>query len=261
MSELEQIMGMANDEKERMKTGQMGLFGGGKPAQGSSERYSFNPQPEWNSRDKLEKEKEVIGFYLSEHPLDEYKPVIEALAVDTYKDLLTKVNDKTYTAEPVVVTCGLLQSNKVITTRKGDRMSFAQFEDLSGSSEVVIFPRVFAKSEPLLTQYNEFIIVGSLDIASSQQCKVKANALLPLQHLLNDGIEHAVFELKDSVDEAHLTQIKDALKPGKTPLSLQFAENKKNLLLTAKDRYALSADLLKTLREWGVTVRLHIRGE
>lgn len=259
MSELEKIMNLASDEKERAKTGQMGLFGGGPNKK--QEKYVYTPQPEWATRDKLEKEKEVIGFYLSDHPLGSYKDIIGAIKLDTYKDLLTKVTDKKYSAEPLVVTCGLLQSSKTITTRKGDKMAFAQFEDLSGSSEVILFPRVFAKVEPLLSQFSEFIVVGALDIANTQQCKIKANTLLPLEHILHEGINHATLNLPAAFGDDKLSKLKETLKAGKISYSLGFDENNKQILLTPKDKCAIDDTLLKTLRDWGIRVSLDVRAD
>ena len=124
---------------------------------------------------------------------------------------------------------------------------------------MVIFPRTFSKVESMLSQYNEFIIIGTVDISSSQQCKIKADTLLPLQHILTEGIEHVTIELDDGADNSRIDSIKEHLKPGKVQLSLQFAENKKNVLLTPKERYALDTKLLKTLHNLGMTVRLQVK--
>ena len=201
----------------------------------------------------------MIGFYLSEHPLDQYKPILHALSLSTYKDLLTHVHEKTYTAEPLVITCGLIQSNKVITTRKGDRMSFAQVEDLSGASEVVIFPRTFSKIEPLLNHYNEFLIIGNVDISSTQQCKIKAQALLPLQTLLAEGVTRLTLHCPNTLNDSDINAIKNILQPGKVMLSFAFSENKKNVLLTAKDRYALDTHALTKFASLQMKASLEIK--
>jgi len=259
--ELETIIGQATDEKERTKTGQISLFSALSTATTPSQKYAFSPLTEWSNRDKLEKEKEVIGFYLSGHPLGNFQLLLDALQPSHNKELHTSVVEKKYTAEPIVVTCGLLQTSKVITTKNGDKMAFAQMEDLSGPCEVVIFPRVYAKINSLLGQFNEFIIVGALDIASQQQCKVKANALIPLETALDNGIAHAVFTLRIPLSATIAAELKEKCTPGATTYSLQWEENGKTVRLTPRESIRLTYELLRYVRSIGIQVRLQVRIE
>ncbi len=259
--ELETIIGQAADEKERSKTGQISLFTALAPAQAAAQKYAFTPLPEWSSRDKLEKEKEVIGFYLSGHPLGSFQFILDAIKPDLYKNLHSSVVEKKYTAEPLVVTCGLLQTSKVITTKAGDKMAFAQMEDLSGPCEVIIFPRVYAKVSALLSQFNEFIVVGALDIAAQQQCKIKANALIPLETALDSGIAQALFIFKTPASRDVLSVFKEKCGPGSTAYGLQWEENGKTVQLTARENIRLTNELLSYVRSIGVQVRLQVRVE
>ncbi|MDQ5891078.1 MAG: polymerase subunit alpha [Candidatus Dependentiae bacterium] len=259
--ELETIIGLAIDEKERSKTGQISLFSALPTAGSQSQKYAFAPLPEWTPRDKLEKEKEVIGFYLSGHPLTNFQLVLDALQPSHHKDLHTNVVEKKYTAEPIVITCGLLQTSKTITTKNGDKMAFAQVEDLSGPCEVIIFPRVYAKISAVLGQFSEFIIIGALDVAAQQQCKIKANAVIPLETVLDNGIAHAILKLKAPLTEATLTTLKEKLSPGSTPYSLQWEENGKSVQLTPRENIRLTNELLSYVRSIGIEVRLQVRIE
>jgi len=261
ITELEAIIGQATDEKERSKTGQISLFTTLTGTQTTAQKYAFAPLPEWTTRDKLEKEKEVIGFYLSGHPLGSFQPLLDALKPSQHKDLHSTVVEKKYTAEPLVVTCGLLQSNKIITTKAGDKMAFAQMEDLSGPCEVVIFPRVYAKISGLFGQFNEFIVVGSLDIAAQQQCKIKANALIPLETALESGIAQAVFALKAPLTKDSLEALKAKCAPGNTAYGLTWEENGKVVQLLPRENIRLTNELLSYVRSIGIQVRLQVRVE
>ncbi|MGD1997499.1 MAG: DNA polymerase III subunit alpha, partial [Candidatus Dependentiae bacterium] len=260
MDELEKVMAQAHDEKERSKTGQMDLFGGGAPEQ-KQKVYAFSPQSEWSSQEKLSKEKEMVGFYLSDHPLHTYRHLIEPLKPSLFKDLLADAQDKKFTAEPVVTVCGLLQSKKVIMTKKGDKMAFAQFEDLSGTAEVVIFPRTFKQAEMLLEGFNEFVVTGSLDIANTQSCKIKANEIIPLEQLCDrDMITHAILTLPPTVSAERIEELKELIPAGKISFQLQFKENDQTLVLTPRSKASVSAELLKKLRSWDIGVQLELKG-
>ncbi len=260
--ELEKIIGLAIDEKERTKTGQISLFGSfNTAATDTIQKYAFTPLPEWSTREKLEKEKEVIGFYLSGHPLANFQLIIDAIQPSHHKDLHAEVVNKRYTAEPTVITCGLLQTSKTITTKSGDKMAFAQFEDLSGPCEVILFPRTYTKISTLLSQFSEFVIVGALDIAGQQQCKIKAHTLLPLETLLQQHITSVVFILppKMTADEAQL--FKKACTPGSIPYMVHWEENKKIVQSSGQERIGLSNEFLSYCRSIRVQVRLHLRIE
>jgi len=258
MAELETIIGLATEEKERSKTGQISLFSVAAATAENSTRYAFTPLPDWSSREKLEKEKEVVGFYLSGHPLAHFQHLLDALQPSSIKDAHADVVNKKYTTEPIITFCGLLQTSKTITTKSGDKMAFAQFEDLSAPCEVVMFPRLYAKAGHLLAQHSEFVIVGSLDITAKQQCKIKANALLPLQSLLETGITHALFVLPKHLNESSLSELKKVCESGKVACSFQWQENEKVVQLTTREPIRLTNALLSYVRSIGVQVRLQV---
>ena len=260
--ELETIIGLALAEKERSKTGQISLFGGLHNGSGGQiQKYAFAPLSEWTAREKLEKEKEVIGFYLSGHPLANFQLIIDALNINHHKHLHAQVLDKKFTAEPTVVTCGLLQQNKIITTKAGDKMSFAQVEDLSGPCEVVIFPRTYTKISGIMSQFSEFIIVGALDIAAQQQCKIKAHTLIPLETALQNNISSAVFILPIKLSKEVIAEFKNNLSNGSVSCFLQWEENNKIVQLSRSERISISNELLSYCRTIGIQVRLHLRIE
>jgi len=260
MEELEKIMQLAHDEKEREKTGQMDLFGI-KRMNSETRAYTFSPQPEWSDREKLAKEKEMIGFYLSAHPLTAYKPLLDALPATSYKTLLDTLTNTSLKQEPIVTTIGLLQDYKTIITKRGDKMAFAHFEDLSGSCEVILFPRVFKQTELLLHSFTEFIIIGNLDIGHTQQCKIKANNIIPLEQIFEHKlIEFAELTLPYSINNnEHIEALRPILTGGTLGYSLKFSENNKTVLLKPKTKALLSLKTIQQLHSWGIRVQLRLR--
>lgn len=254
MHDLENIIAVAQSAKEAAKTGQMGLFEIVKPAGSTAdEAYAFQPLAEWSTKEKLERERAVAGFYLSAHPLDSYASVATWLGCASFTDLLARIATIQGTQEPTVIGFGLMQSHKVITTKKGDRMAFAEFEDFSGPCETVLFPKTFAKVEKWLGSYNIFIIKGILDVTSSQKCKIKANEIVPIDLLWDEWkqFEHLTIQLPPHVDQAFCQKIKSSLPSGPTPLRLMFQENDATLKIATQQRVKISFSHLQELESLG----------
>ena len=94
--------------------------------------------PEYGEETRRELEREVLGCYLNQHPLERYRPLWEGLKI-------TEVEALTEEAGPdQVLLCGLVGGFRSHRTRQGQRMLFATLEDLTGQAELVIFPSVLA---------------------------------------------------------------------------------------------------------------------
>ncbi len=257
-TELNKIIDLATEAKKTAATGQLGLFTAFQHRQDPTQQYAFAPLAEWADKERLDKEQEVLGFYLSSHPLDAYAHHVRWLAVPSFTTLLQKVSALTFEQEEIVLACGLLKNIKTIITKKGDRMAFVQLEDKSGHAEVVLFPKVFTHVEQWLNEHRIFLIKGALDAASVQKCKIKANMFVPLDLVFDSlPIEHAVLSLP-SMHEELITTITSLLPKGSTNLSFKFQENNKKLCLSPKYRIQLSKNLLKDLDQLHVDIRLFI---
>lgn len=264
IKESDKIIKLAIDAKEDLKTGQMSMFSGGQPTSsnpGQPQMYAFEPLEDWTDKEKLEKEKEVAGFYLSSHPLANY-PTIKWINALPFTKALEKIKTLNSMKEPNVTCAGLMQNHKVITTKKGDKMAFAQFEDLSGNCEVIIFPSVYKKVEDVLGEYNVFIVKGYLDTSSTQKCKIKANQLIPVDTFLEQSKLKALnLELPEHVNDNILEKLKNHIDPknnyeARAPLSLAFSENHKKLEVNFRTRVSFNEASLKDIEKLGVKVQI-----
>lgn len=254
------IMEKASAWKKDAATGQMGLFGGGFKEEADDEIYPFESLPEWQDREKLEKEKEVIGFYLSSHPLQMYHKQLKRVNLTPFDKALEKSLAHTGEQELTIVGCGLIKTRKEIVTKKGDRMAFVQLEDMAASAEVVLFPRTYAVCEQWLTDYSVFVVKGSVDLTSSTQCKIKANEFVPVELLLQEWkwMERFSLELPQTFDQELIDAMKKLLVPGKTPLDLIFHENGKKLCLATKQKIALDAQQVQSIEALGIEVEVSL---
>ncbi len=148
MANLERCLDHAAKKKESSAFGQGSLFD-------EKEEDAFgDPElteiPEWDAAEILRLEKENLGFYVSGHPLDEYRKRWEKTVT---LDLSTP---ERYSPDTKYNVLGLLKELKSIQTKKGETMAFGVIEDFRGSIELVFFPEVYSRFQHLLA--NDIII-------------------------------------------------------------------------------------------------------
>lgn len=115
------------------------------------------PLPEWESDQLLAYEKEVLGFYLSGHPLARFRPLAQRLGVTSIAALGSRgVGSR-------ITLFGHVTALKEIPTKSGDRMAFATLEDMAGSVEITVFPGPFRTAAPLLRSRAPILIRGRVD--------------------------------------------------------------------------------------------------
>lgn len=254
--DLSRIMDIAIERKREEATGQMGLFGSKKKSD-EPELYAYQSTATWNDKEKLEKEKEVIGFYLSAHPLDTYSKQLKRINITSFSDALELSQANNSMQEPVTIGCGLVKSRRDIFTKKGDRMSFIQLEDSSGTAEIILFPRTFAKIEHWLDEHHVFVVKGSIDTSSERKCKIKATEFVPIDLLLQEwpSIKSVTLTLPNTIEEIQIQKLRDQLIKGKILLSFIFHENGKKLGLTTRERIALDYETVRTMEKKGIKVQ------
>jgi DNA polymerase-3 subunit alpha len=257
MAELEKIMAKAVDAKEAARTGQLGLFAmHDEDGEEVSAEYVFQPLDEWKTIEKLEKEKEVAGFYLSAHPLETYYPLNRWLGVDQIKNdraagLLQDIDFSIV---------GMISQVKVITTKKGDKMAFATVEDLAGTAELIIFPKVYQKVHELLNAHSIFYIKGLLDATSDQKCKIKVNIMMPAEWIIKEGRGITLVQCRLPVGKVvqELEFLKTAFTSGSIACALLFEEQQKLVRLLMRQKIMWDAELFCAFEEKQIEVTCKI---
>ena len=263
VNELEKIMDLAAEHKKVAATGQMGLFLMSDSSQNTmdernnSDEFVYQMIPDWSDKEKLEKEKEVIGFYLSAHPLESYKKILQCLAIESFDVLLKKGQFDTDVQEITVIGAGLVKSKREIITKKGDRMAFMMLEDTHSSAEIILFPSTFKKVESYLNRYHIFIVKGGLDATSPHKCKIKANECIPIDLFFQEwpNIQKLICKLPPSISESFLSELKNNFTAGSVPLEFIFSENSKMLRLATREKIAVNIELIEKLNSAKIATR------
>ncbi|KKW08182.1 MAG: polymerase III, alpha subunit protein [Candidatus Kaiserbacteria bacterium GW2011_GWA2_49_19] len=144
-----------NKEKAAAPENQDSLFGS-LASTGSAADITLAPAPAASQTEKLIWEKELLGLYISGHPLDKFKSVLEKREVT-----ITKVKTE-FKEGMIVVVGGIIEEAKPIITKKNDQMMFVRLADLTGTIEVVVFPRVFEEFKKFLIAEKCVIIKGKI---------------------------------------------------------------------------------------------------
>jgi DNA polymerase-3 subunit alpha len=259
-NDLAKIMETATERKKELQTGQTSLFGSicnrEQKEQGQT-NYTFSSCTEWTDKEKLEREKDVTGFYVSEHPLSVYQRQLTWFNVKPFDILPPDSTGK----EQVTTGCGLLKTRKDIVTKKGERMAFIQLEELNGTTaEIVVFPKLFKVVEQWLSEYQVFIVKGTVDCTSDKICKIKAETLVPIDLIFEQWprISDLTIELPEHVTDSMLKQIQTLLTPGPVQLQFAFNENNMKLLLETHEKIKLTFGLLEALSKQPINIHINL---
>ena len=146
----------ASKVREEREIGQGSLFALAEE-EVEGETVHLETKPDFPKMERLRLEKEVLGFYLTDHPLQGMEPLSKEWTSGSVESL-ARLEPKSK-----VHLLGLLNVTRELITKKGTRMAFGQFEDLTGSLETVIFPNTFAEFESRLKTEDPVLITAVLE--------------------------------------------------------------------------------------------------
>ena len=181
------ILAQANQEKKNAITGQMSLF----DFLGEEEKASFEIKypniEEWSKSVLLEKEKEMLGIYISGHPLDDYYDLIEQNVTAKSIDFMIEDETGEFRVRDKKQYCvgGLVETISVKTTRNGDNMAFITLEDVFGTLEVVVFPREYRQYSSII-QKNEKLLIKGTATVSEEEAKIFASTIETFDEIKRD---------------------------------------------------------------------------
>ena len=196
--------------------------------------------PEWSRNQRLAAEKETLGFYVTGHPLSEYREIIARQAAVT-TDRLSSCLDK-----ETVTLCAIVAAIKEITTKNGERMAFVTLEDLAGTVEAIAFPELYKANLLFLVKDAAVLVRGQVDIGE-EVVKLLLTEVKPLSALGGNGapvVEITVEGAKLSIER--LVELKSILSrfPGSSCLRLHL-----NVTADAQVTIAASSEMTVTLNE------------
>ncbi|RMF25612.1 MAG: DNA polymerase III subunit alpha [Deltaproteobacteria bacterium] len=145
------------------EAGQMGLFG---DSSGPSQPEPELPEAsEWDVATRLRAEHEVVGFYISGHPLDRYVDDLRLLSVLPVSELDSRADQET------VRVAGVTNTVRLKNSRRGDRYATFNLEDLEGVVEVIAWPEVFRQCEAAIVGHDPVFVSGKLELGETRRLR------------------------------------------------------------------------------------------
>ena len=153
---LEQALQAGQSAQKEKMDGQISMFSYlGEDTFSEEQEDGLPPLPEYSPREKLTFEKELIGLYISGHPLDQYRQILENLKGTIPIGELAEVKDRSR-----ITVVGMISSIKTIYTKKGRPMSFLTVEDYTGEMEIIVFSDLYERYRKSLEEERVILCKG-----------------------------------------------------------------------------------------------------
>ena len=185
LASFESILETISDGQKKNFKGQVSMFDLGEEVQDSNleeMKYNWQMKPELPEKELLSQEKEMLGIYISGHPLEKLREqIIAQTNINTIKLRELQELEDGQTSEyqdGQNVTCvGIITSVKKKFTKKNTIMAFVTLEDLYGSFEVIVFDTCYQKCSQNLLEDNIVTIEGRLSIREDEEPKIVASSI------------------------------------------------------------------------------------
>jgi DNA polymerase-3 subunit alpha len=178
MAVLDKAMDHAQKSQRDAESGQHGLFGVFQQEEQPAEDR-LPDTPDWDEHTRLANEKEILGFFITGHPLDKYREKLEDLrALSTAE--LAAMKSSTGKDENLC-TAGIITNLRVLKSKKGDFYAQAALEDLAGSIEMLVFPDAYRKLQDKVKIDVPVLIRGGVRIEEGANPKLTVNDIIPLE--------------------------------------------------------------------------------
>ena len=261
----EKMLDNISSDKRRNIDGQISLFAA---EELKNPEVNYPNIKEFNKRNLLAMEKEMTGLYITGHPLDDY---VQSLKLQTTNEiskifLVHETLDETLSSDigevaifnnqdtlqdnDRVILGGILAAVNQKVTRNNSIMAFLKLEDLTGTIEVIVFPKTLEKVKELCVTDSLVIINGRLSLKEDEPPKLICESIEPLEKVNTSKV---YLRVNDKIAAKELSQnlkellIKEYL--GDTPIYI-FASKEKQNFRVPRDRWiSLESDVINMLRE------------
>ncbi|WP_432665895.1 DNA polymerase III subunit alpha [Wukongibacter baidiensis] len=265
----ERIVEGIHQDRRRNIEGQVSLFNAFDDTLPQNMKHDVLPDvKEFSDKYLLGFEKEMLGIYLSGHPLSEYEELINKIATVKSNDLKEMQEENSTLGlrdgSKIIIT-GIVMKKQDKTTRNNNLMAFLTLEDLLGTMEVIVFPGVYDRCVQHLYEDSIVIVVGKINLKEDEEPKIIAENIVPLTdeniNLISSSRKQSFIKRKSidtkklyiklsNRDNEMMNRIKKVLQKrrGKTPVYL-YIESEKTKLLADKDLWVeIDEEIIKELK-------------
>ena len=204
---------------------------------------------EWSFQEKMSKEFETIGFYLSDHPLNQYKNVFNEYNITKYAEFITNQNQ----SESMVASTILkIQEKK---TQKGTSYAIIKFSDLGGIFELFVFSDVFELNRNNIKEGKSVIITISKNFNDSEQkMRINVKKIIPLDEIINKPINSLKIKISNFEEFNLLSKI--LINEGNAEVEFEILDNDKKYTLKLKKKRFVDKNILNSIKNQGISATI-----
>ncbi|HID38418.1 MAG TPA: DNA polymerase III subunit alpha [Calditrichaeota bacterium] len=229
--------------------------------------------PDWNTTEKLKKERELLGYYVSGHPLEPYKVVIQLFTtdLDPFRETVTDIQDvkipENKKPPQILRIGGQIIDIRTTYDRKQQKMAFVKIEDFSHTYEVVVFSSVYPQFESILQTDRMVLVQGKLNSdINDNVIKLIGERIFELETVPAELTESLLLKVsKEQLDDETVHRLKVTLKssPGKQKIFFEFKLNGGEPYrfvsnsLTIKLTYPLLKEIERLIGDENIKIKVH----
>ena len=179
MAVLDKAMEQAQKAQRDAESGQHGLFGVFQQEEAATHNDILPNVPDWDEHTRLAAEKEILGFFITGHPMERYKDKLADLQALGTADIaaMTRSTGK----DETIVTAGILTNVKVLKSKKGDFYAQATLEDMAGTIDLIVFPEAYKRIGEKVKLEVPVLVRAGVRIEEGANPKITAAEIQPLE--------------------------------------------------------------------------------
>ena len=204
-------------------------------------KFDFPSTRPWSKKELLSEEFISLGFYISDHPLNEYKEFFTQLEIDSYKDFIESNKSEALIA-------GTIMSIQEKKSAKGNSYAIVKFTDNKSEFEIFLFSDLFSSNREKLKESNSFILTLHKDknINENNVARVSVKKIIDLVDLVNKTYESVSIELNNKEKLKELNELLN--KNGKTKINVILKDRNKNYNFELQKTRKFDFDLFSLIK-------------
>ena len=243
LNSFEGVLDTISGETKKSIEGQVTMFD--IPSQETTEKhkYTLNKAEEYDERELLDMEKEMLGIYISGHPLAKLQEKIKANTnINTLQMISMKEENDFSKDGKQVKYAGIITSVKKKYTKNNTIMSFVTVEDLYGSTEIIVFDSCYNRSSGVLLEDNIVLVDGRLSIREEDDVKIVANTITDFETVAKQAQETEIVMKQEQRPKVLILDIQNASEEQKSRLRGAirfFMGDRNNIAVKVQDKEGL----------------------
>jgi len=205
---------------------------------------------DWEFEEKLSKEFEAVGFFISNHPINQYKEIFNDYKIIDYKSFLSDDSNKQCN---IAATLLKIQERK---TSKGNSYAVIKLTDLSSVFELFIFSEVLELNRNILSEGNSLLITLNKNLSNDENRfrKINVNKIILIKELFNKPISNLELSF-DDINKISNLDLSDT--DGNTNVILKIKDNKKSYVFKLKKNRKIDRNQLNLMKKDGISTQIN----